>query len=327
MAISVKQRVVPDTVAPPKRGRYALVDYATQTYLAIAALIAVFFHGDRLPQWPLIVALHAAGILAVHLIVIAHEKWPNNHALALLRMLYPLPLYGLLYRETELLNLLITGGFHDGAFIGLEQRIFGFQPVIRFAEALPSRIFAETFYFAYFSYYFLVVGTALALYIRDRREVEHFLSITSLLFYTSFLTFILVPVLGPTAILIPEYAHQVGIVYTTPPLPASVQAAFFLKVMNFIHPTYQVIGAAFPSSHVAVSLGVAYFTWKYLPRVRWLIAADVFLLALATVYCRYHYAVDVLGGVLIAAVAIPVGEWLYRRLDWRQDKDSIKTPR
>jgi membrane-associated phospholipid phosphatase len=84
--------------------------------------------------------------------------------------------------------------------------------------------------------------------------------------------------------------------------------------MNFIHPNYQVIGAAFPSSHVAVSVGVAYFVWVYLPRARYLIAIDVFLLALATVYCRYHYAVDVFGGLLVAAAMIPLGEWMYRRL-------------
>jgi len=31
------------------------------------------------------------------------------------------------------------------------------------------------------------------------------------------------------------------------------------------------------------------------------------------VYCRYHYAVDVLAGALAAAGLIPVGNWLYFR--------------
>jgi membrane-associated phospholipid phosphatase len=29
------------------------------------------------------------------------------------------------------------------------------------------------------------------------------------------------------------------------------------------------------------------------------------------VYCRYHYAVDVLAGLVAAAVLIPIGNWLY----------------
>jgi membrane-associated phospholipid phosphatase len=37
------------------------------------------------------------------------------------------------------------------------------------------------------------------------------------------------------------------------------------------------------------------------------------LLCLATVYCRYHYAVDVVAGGLTAAVLIPLGNRLYLR--------------
>ena len=37
------------------------------------------------------------------------------------------------------------------------------------------------------------------------------------------------------------------------------------------------------------------------------------LLCLATVYCRYHYAVDVIAGVVTAAVLIPLGNALYFR--------------
>jgi membrane-associated phospholipid phosphatase len=32
---------------------------------------------------------------------------------------------------------------------------------------------------------------------------------------------------------------------------------------------------------------------------------------MATIYCRYHYAVDVIAGGLTAAVLIPIGNRLY----------------
>ena len=35
------------------------------------------------------------------------------------------------------------------------------------------------------------------------------------------------------------------------------------------------------------------------------------LLCLSTVYCRYHYLVDVLAGLLTAAALVPLGNWLY----------------
>jgi membrane-associated phospholipid phosphatase len=36
-------------------------------------------------------------------------------------------------------------------------------------------------------------------------------------------------------------------------------------------------------------------------------------LVLATVYCRYHYVADVIGGLVLAFVTVPLGNALYRR--------------
>jgi membrane-associated phospholipid phosphatase len=37
------------------------------------------------------------------------------------------------------------------------------------------------------------------------------------------------------------------------------------------------------------------------------------MLCVSTVYCGYHYAVDVLGGLAAAAVLVPLAELLYRK--------------
>ena len=47
------------------------------------------------------------------------------------------------------------------------------------------------------------------------------------------------------------------------------------------------------------------------------------LLCVSTVYCQYHYVIDVVAGVVTAAVLLPVGEWLYRRIDG----DDLAVPR
>jgi membrane-associated phospholipid phosphatase len=47
--------------------------------------------------------------------------------------------------------------------------------------------------------------------------------------------------------------------------------------------------------------------------VRYLILIATVALIIATVYCRYHYAVDVFAGAATAGVLVPLGEWLYRR--------------
>jgi membrane-associated phospholipid phosphatase len=66
-----------------------------------------------------------------------------------------------------------------------------------------------------------------------------------------------------------------------------------------------------PSSHVAVAITTLWFSFRYLPRIRLVHLTVTILLCLSTVYCRFHYAVDVVAGVLVAAVLVPLGNWLY----------------
>jgi membrane-associated phospholipid phosphatase len=47
------------------------------------------------------------------------------------------------------------------------------------------------------------------------------------------------------------------------------------------------------------------------------------MLCLSTIYCRYHYVVDVLAGLVTAAVLIPTGNWLYFKF---QTRDTGQLP-
>jgi membrane-associated phospholipid phosphatase len=83
--------------------------------------------------------------------------------------------------------------------------------------------------------------------------------------------------------------------------------------MAWIYRNLEAPGAAFPSSHVAVATCTLVFSFLYLRRIRWIHLAAVVLLCGSTVYCRYHYTVDVAGGLLAAAILIPIGNRLYYR--------------
>lgn len=63
---------------------------------------------------------------------------------------------------------------------------------------------------------------------------------------------------------------------------------------------------AFPSIHVAVSLYLLAFDgWNYRRRF-WRFLVPCILLWISTVYLRYHYVVDVLAGVAVAAIGLNV---------------------
>jgi membrane-associated phospholipid phosphatase len=294
---------------------YRFVDYVTQTYLLLVGILILFFHGNRVPHFQLFLLAHGTGILLIHAFIVGSARQPEKRFFSFFRHFYPLMLYLFLYRESEQLNLLFVDRYLDPAFIALEERIFGFQPAVVFMNAFPHPLVSEFFYLSYFSYYVMIAGVGLALYFRKREEFWHYLAVLSFVFYVCFLAFIFLPVAGPPAFFmeIPKYLGQHRLPYYPLEFPASVTSGPFFNLMGFLYSTFETGGGAFPSSHVAAAICVLFLSWRNLRRARYVVLAATIALSFATVYCRYHYAVDVVAGALTAAVLLPIGEWLYRR--------------
>lgn len=296
---------------------YLFVDYATQGYLLTVALLVLLFHGGTVPHWPWLIAAHLSGVAVVHWLVNAHARAPQRVELAFFRHFYPILLYAPFYREIGALNQMFTHGVLDHQVIRLEQWLFGFQPGLALMDRFPSRWVSEVMYFAYFSYYVMIAGVGLALFLKDRRQFFHFVSVTSFVFFCCYLAYIFYPVIGPRVFYstVPGYVLPADLqaLYPAVSFPAAVQAGVFFQIMGVLYDYFEPAGAAFPSSHVAVAIVTARFSTCYLPRVRAVHWFMVAMMSISTVYCRYHYAVDVLAGILTALLLIPVAEWLYRR--------------
>src|SRR5216117_1282926 len=111
---------------------YTFIDYATQVYMGLIALLILVFHGRTVPGWPWLLGAHAVGIALVHWLVQTRARHPKNPVLDFVRHFYPVLLYIGFYRETGELNHMFTSDFLDPVFIRLDQRIFGGQPSLTF---------------------------------------------------------------------------------------------------------------------------------------------------------------------------------------------------
>lgn len=295
---------------------YVFVDYATQGYLAIVAVLILLFHGPTVPHWPWLLAAHGMGMVLVHGLIQANARLPSNRTMVFLRHFYPVLLYTGFYRETGALNHMFMPEYLDPHFIRLEEWFFGAQPSLTFMEALPYWPVSELLYLSYFSYYGMIAGVGLALFLRDRRQFFHYVTVVSFVFYVCYLIYIFIPVMGPRIFhrTLQGYTLPVAVrPAVIPAFPAAVQAGPFCQIMAWIYERFESPGAAFPSSHVAVAITTLCFSFRYLRRIRWVHLILVVLLCLSTVYCRYHYVVDVAAGIVTAALLVPVGDWLYAR--------------
>jgi len=226
--------------------------------------------------------------------------------------------FPMFYTEMEYLGLIFFD-FHDSldpALIRLEYWIFGFQPSLEWSRAWPWPWFHELMEFAYFTYYFLSAGflflafRAGSLSASSRwdlvRDFIRDLSTTMLICYTMYTLF---PAWGP------KY-FQAGYV--------EVGGWVFTDIMRHIHNNGALLGAAFPSSHVAASMIPWWYTWVNFPRHRWWMTTVFILLCMSTVYNRYHYVVDVFAGLLLGALVLYYGSRLGDRARSRLRKFSKK---
>jgi membrane-associated phospholipid phosphatase len=142
------------------------------------------------------------------------------------------------------------------------------------------------------------------------------------------LTYIILPVMGPRAFNGGAMGYSLPaevLPEQVPPYPEAVQKGPFFQVMRKIYHHLEAPGAAFPSSHVAIALVTVWFSFQYLPRIRYWHLLDVILLCVSTVYCHYHYVVDVVAGMMTAAVLVPIGNSLYHRFS-KPSLDAGRVP-
>ena len=283
---------------------------AHPTHCVLALYLALATPPLLLPgrpsSWPLWLALHAAAVLVAwppppvrRTLGAVFARWPGPASLLL--DWYPLLLVPLLYSELALLIPAVHGGhYYDALIQNVEEQVFGGQPSRDFAAALPFRWVSELLHGGYLSYYFLIYVPPILFYAAGRREAAQKAMFTVVLTFTvHYLFFIYFPVQGP---------HYL---YPTPVAPEAAGPLYRLTHFVLIAASQ---GAAFPSSHVGVSVAQVLATARFQPRRAAWLGVLALLLALGAVYGGYHYATDAVCGALLGAVAVLLAPSAYRAL-------------
>jgi membrane-associated phospholipid phosphatase len=265
-------------------------DLLTAAYGAVLLGFVLLFR-HRIAHFQAHAAFDAAMIAAVS---IFHSLRQRGGLLGALSLLYPILLYTPYYVQTGLLNRTLLPTFLDPWFLRADELLFGEFPGFYLNRLWAGRLADEFFHFFYLTYYFAIPTVAVLLYLRKPPLLPAFVCQVSALFYACYLTYVLLPVEGPL---------RLRAVFFRGP-------GFTRSVVDFLFAAAEKPGAAFPSSHVAVALVVAWWGAEAFPRLRWPFAVQASLLSVATVYCAFHYAVDVIAGALLGAAAV----WLWKTL-------------
>jgi len=265
--------------------KFRTTDIAVIIYMLITAILIIvsegfsYVYGIQLLIRPLI-------FLLIVLIVFLDEKYTSK-ILAFIHFFYPIALLSYFYGETALLNHIFFSESLDSLIYGWDEFIFGFQPSLEFSISYPQKWFSELVNFGYFSYYLLTFGVSFSFFLLKPEKAERVIFIIINSFFIYYLIFIIFPVSGP------QYYFEKTLAHVN-------NSGYFSQAVKLVqyygeHPT-----GAFPSSHVGMVVIFLALTYKEMKALYWIIIPLFILIAMATVYIKAHYAIDVFAGLLSA---------------------------
>jgi FkbM family methyltransferase len=255
---------------------------ALSCYIVFPAASAALI---RPAGWPWVVAAHVLSLVAVE--AVRRKVRTPRPVLGTIRTLAPLALFPPLYWVTGILSAGLPVWALDRPLERIEALAFGGQPSMYLSILLPWLSLSEALHACYFSYYWLVPGLPFVLAVSHRREDAAFVVWALCVVFSLCLPFFIwLPVSSPF--------------YNYPPLDAPLSNGFFYRLTHFVSGRGGVRGGAFPSSHAALTLLNWLLAWRLHRGVFWVTAVPTLGLLVATVYGRWHYALDTVAGVGLA---------------------------
>jgi membrane-associated phospholipid phosphatase len=258
-------------------------------YLAVTGVILVT--GGR---WGLAV-LHVAVLAAVAFGLKCHPERSEGSSLRVemrlgryLGDVLPLVAAPLLYGEIPALIAAVGTAYHDATIQRWEFSLFGTQPSHTLASRFPSLPLSELLHAGYLAYYAVIFLPPLLLLAAGRKRAfaETVLALT-VTCTVCWAIFVVMPVEGPRYL------------FAAPP---HMPNGPFRRLVVSLLAVGSSRGAAFPSSHMAVSVAMAVTALRWQRPVGWAVSAVAVLIGFGAVYGGFHYGVDMIAGAGLGAV-------------------------
>ena len=207
---------------------------------------------------------------------------------------YPHLFFLFCFEELGKFMHVVTPGWQDAKLIAADYWLTGVHPPMWLEQfATPGRNdFMQFAYLTYFTY-LLVVGGVLY-YRQDWRGYWSVMTYSAVCYAIGYVIAIVFPIESP-------WYSMAGAWH------APLQGGPFTATINFIEHYGRVRGAAFPSEHVAGSVAALWGAWRHRRWLFWVMVPLVMCMCVSTVWGRYHFVVDVLGGMVTGTLGYVIG--------------------
>lgn len=265
------------------------LDLITLLYVFLSTIYILYGSSGIASSLPFI-GFRLLMLLTVLSLAYLDKTIPSNKLISFLRNLYPLLFTGYLYSETYYFKNYIFSENFDAFMAQIDITLFGCEPSFEFSKLFPQVWFKELMAMCYFSYFLIIIGFSVTIYLKNKAEMTRAIFIVTMSFLSYYLLYALFPVVGPKF-------H-----YNLSPLTPNY---FFENILYHILIDSEKPTGAFPSSHVGISVIVCYLAYRYHRFSFYIFLPFTVGICFATVYLQAHYVID----VIAAFISIPILIW------------------
>ncbi|HEV8117327.1 MAG TPA: phosphatase PAP2 family protein [Thermoanaerobaculia bacterium] len=279
--------------------------------LAVLALLTLALHGRLSDPGAILLryAEMAAGLAVIAAAARNEAKLPATARFVL--NFYPMAFIPILYESLGPLIVAANPVARDALLLAADRALFGTDPTV-WLERFLSPFLTDLFFLAYLSYYFIAIALGAVLWKRKPAEAKRFIFTLTVAYLISYAGYFLVPALGPRVSL----ANRHGQFLATTAISRTVS----VTLDELEHTKFDV----FPSGHTMIAVVVLVVSFQRARDAFWWLLPIGVLLIISTVYCRFHYVVDLIAGTVLALAAVPIGDRLYERWNGRS---KVQGPR
>jgi len=271
-------------------------DAVTIIFVSLLLIITIVFN-PVIPNASLLISAYLTLLITQFIIIKFRDK--NRFLRVTYDLIFPIISVIILFDSLGWVVHYVNPDDIDPLLIRLDYTLFGNHPTVML-EAVMNPILTDILQLVYSSYYFLPVIFGIALLKNNQREeFNRSLFLILFCFYLSYVGYIIWPAIGPR--------------FTLGHLQTQKLQGFFITepVQQLLNRLEGIKRDAFPSGHTAVALTVLYLAYRFNRRLFLIFLPIVSALIFSTVYCRYHYVVDIIAGFGLTGVTIFFGERYY----------------
>lgn len=278
-------------------------DFVVISFFIFLIILNLLFH-RQIENWQTFILLNLLTIIFVFLLAYTAETY-HFKIIRIIHYLYLIPLVLLTFKEIYFLIRPLRPNDYDQLLIKIDRWIFGVDPTV-FLYNFSHPILTEVLQIIYGMFYFLPIILGLAL-LRKRKLVEADFAIFTIIFgfFLSYIGYFALPAIGPRFTL-HEFQNE------NIEMPGILITSFLRNVTNTVesipqgtpNPESIVQRDVFPSGHTMITLVVIFLSIKLKSRSRFFLIPVGTLLIFATVYLRYHYVIDLIGGLAFMVFCI-----------------------